>query len=125
RAISADLHAVWRRTSRVARRESAVEKRARRHHRAAGLFRRGSAIVLIDETKALVLPSLDAANHFLDRPAEARQTRGRAVRAVAVRSVAVHDEQRAGWIRRQVPLGDLPMRKIDRAGNVAGVVRLR
>jgi len=76
------------------------------------------------ETESFVLPSLDTANHLLDPPAEARQACGRAVGAVAVRSAAVHDKERVGRVRGQIPLVDLSVRQIDCAGHVPCLERL-
>ena len=48
--LGADLRAARRGASRLARAESAAEKRPRRRHRAAGVFRRGSIAFLIFAT---------------------------------------------------------------------------
>src|SRR4051812_44118926 len=72
-----------------------------------------------NETKAFILPSVDAANHLLDRPAKARQTCGRAVSAVTVRSVAVDDEHRVGRVSGQISLVDFSVRQTDGTGYVA------
>lgn len=77
------------------------------------------------ELKALIFPTLDASDHFLNPATKFRKIESRPVGPVTMWAIAIHNEERVFGIRSEIPRGNTTMREIHRAWNMSSGIRLR
>src|SRR5262249_15836280 len=77
------------------------------------------------QTESFILPTLHAADHLLNRPAEPCQIQRRPVCAVAMRTIAVNDKQNVLRIRGKISFADPAVGKIARSRQMAGGISFR